>query len=140
MIKFQFVSGYRINTAGCWLDTVFMSWSGLLFVEQGGRRAGLFSVVKQVTRIAGSDGLEGAHLRAETQAVAGAMLRKDLLNRKVPRLKHDQRAREAPLRPERVEQLPGKRPVAVHLGLSCSVACSAAHQQRDGAAMKVRGR
>ena len=43
------------------------------------------------------------------------MLRKDLLTRNVPRLEHDQRAREARLRLERVAQLFGKRPMAVRL-------------------------
>ena len=43
------------------------------------------------------------------------MLRQDLLHRNVPRPEHDQRAREARLRLERLEQLLRKRPVAARL-------------------------
>ena len=42
------------------------------------------------------------------------MFRHDLLHRNVPRLEHDQRARDARLRLERLEHLLTKRSVAVH--------------------------
>lgn len=71
--------------------------------------------MKQLTAVAGGNRIEGTRLRAKTRAMEGAMLRKDLLNRNVPRLEHDRRAREARRRLERVAQLFGKRPVAVRL-------------------------